>query len=185
MIEPNPNNFIWIDLEMTGLNIEFNRIIEIATVVTDSELNILADGPVIAIHQSDHLIHDMDGWNTKHHTESGLVKRVQESKISEIEAEDMTLSFLKEWVPESVSPMCGNSICQDRRFLYRWMPRLEKYFHYRHLDVTTLKILAFHWYPEIATEYSKSSEHRALQDVYDSINELKYYRDHIFKLRNG
>ncbi len=171
-------NLIWIDLEMTGLVPERDVIIEIATVVSDADLNVLAEGPSIAIHQSDDYLNNMDEWNTNQHSKSGLVKRVKESKISPKEAEKQTIDFLKEYVNPGVSPMCGNSICQDRRFLYNYMPNLEKYFHYRHIDVSTLKELAIRWKPKLITTSNKQTKHLALSDVYDSINELKHYREH-------
>lgn len=178
----NENNLIWIDLEMTGLNPDQDRILEIATIVTDNHLNLLAEGPVIAIQQSRARLDQMDSWNQEHHAKSGLIQRVQESALNETQAETETLAFLKQYVPPGKSPICGNSICQDRRFLWRYMPNLERYFHYRHLDVSTLKVLAQHWAPNIADGFSKASTHSALQDIYDSIEELKYYRMHFLKL---
>ncbi len=171
-------NLIWIDLEMTGLVPEKDIIIEIATVVTDADLNVLAEGPSIAIHQDKKHIDSMDEWNTRQHTKSGLVQRVKESKISINEAEKKTLDFLVKYVDSGASPMCGNSICQDRRFLYTYMPKLEKFFHYRHIDVSTLKELAVRWKPDIVATSFKQSKHLALSDIYDSINELKHYREH-------
>ena len=171
-------NLIWIDLEMTGLIPEKDNIIEIATVVTDADLNVLAEGPSIAIHQDNKYLDSMDEWNTRQHTKSGLIKRVKESKISVNEAEKQTLDFLMKYVDPGASPMCGNSICQDRRFLYNYMPKLEKFFHYRHIDVSTLKELAIRWKPDVVTSSFKQSKHLALSDIYDSINELKYYREH-------
>ncbi|HRD65031.1 MAG TPA: oligoribonuclease [Candidatus Competibacter sp.] len=176
----SPDNLIWIDLEMTGLDSRTDHIIEIATVVTDGELNILAEGPVLAIHQSDAVLAAMDGWNQKQHGESGLIARVRASKIDERAAESRTLEFLGLHVPKGKSPMCGNSICQDRRFLARCMPELEAYFHYRNLDVSTLKELARRWYPERARGFSKTSTHLALQDIRDSIDELRFYRERLF-----
>ena len=178
----NPNNLIWIDLEMTGLDTQNDVIIEIATVVTDSELNTLAEGPVLAIHQSDEILNAMDDWNTKQHGSSGLTERVKNSTINEAEAERQTIEFLRQYVPANASPMCGNSICQDRRFLARCMPALENYFHYRNLDVSSLKELAKRWAPEVFKGFSKESSHLALDDIRDSIAELKYYREHLLKL---
>lgn len=175
-------NLIWIDLEMTGLIPETDVIIEIATVVTDADLNIIDEGPSLAIHQKNELIDGMDEWNTNQHNHSGLVKRVQESNISISQAESLTLDFLSKYVDSGVSPMCGNSICQDRRFLYNYMPNLEKFFHYRHIDVSTLKELAVRWKPEIISSSYKKSRHLALSDIYDSIEELKHYREHFIKI---
>lgn len=175
------NNLIWIDLEMTGLNPDQDHIIEIATVVTNSHLEILAEGPVLAIHQSAEILGGMDAWNTSHHNASGLVARIQASRITAAEAEAATLAFLQKWVPAGKSPMCGNSICQDRRFLYRQMPLLERYFHYRHVDVSTVKELARRWRPTLA-EKTKESQHLALADIIESIEELRYYREHFFLL---
>lgn len=172
---------IWIDLEMTGLNPEKDRIIEIATVVTDSELTVVAEGPVFAIHQPDELLNSMDEWNTRQHTDSGLVARVKQSQINEAFAEEATIQFLAQHVKAGASPMCGNSIWQDRRFLNRYMPKLESYFHYRLIDVSTLKELALRWAPKIYNGVQKVSRHLALDDVYDSINELRYYREHFLK----
>jgi len=172
----NENNLIWIDLEMTGLNPDTDVILEIATVVTDSDLNVIAEGPVLAIFQPDEILNQMDEWNTTHHGQSGLIQRVKESTISTQEAERLTLEFLQTYVPKNVSPMCGNSICQDRRFLWRLMPQLEAYFFYRHIDVSTLKELAKRWKPTIADGFKKESQHLALQDIHDSIAELQYYR---------
>ncbi len=179
----NPSNLIWIDLEMTGLNPEHDRIIEMATIVTDSNLNVIAEGPVFAIHQSNELLQGMDEWNTHQHNQSGLVSRVQESTISEQEAEAATLAFLRQHVADAKSPMCGNSIWQDRRFLTRYMPELEKFFHYRMIDVTTLKELALRWAPQIYGGVQKESRHLALDDIRDSIGELRYYREHFLKCR--
>ncbi|MFZ1327045.1 MAG: oligoribonuclease [Candidatus Contendobacter sp.] len=175
----SPDNLIWIDLEMTGLNTQTDAIIEIATLVTDSQLNFLAEGPVLAIHQSDATLAAMDEWNQQHHGRSGLVARVRASPLDEREAETRTLEFLRRYVPKDKSPMCGNSICQDRRFLARCMPELEAYFHYRNLDVSTLKELARRWYPEFKG-FSKTAAHLALQDIQDSIEELRFYREHLF-----
>lgn len=176
------DNLIWIDLEMTGLYPNDDVIIEIATIVTDSQLNTLAEGPMLAIHQSDERLAGMDEWNTNQHGKSGLTERVRNSRVSEAEAEQQTIEFLKQWVPAGKSPMAGNSICQDRRFLANYMPELEKYFHYRNLDVSSLKELAQRWKPEALTGFRKSGAHLALDDIRDSINELKHYRDTLFDL---
>ncbi len=178
----NPNHLVWIDLEMTGLDTRNDVIIEIATVVTDSELNIVAEGPVIAIHQSEERLAGMDEWNTRQHGQSGLVQRVRDSRIDEAEAERLTLEFLRQYVPAKASPMCGNSICQDRRFLARCMPDLEDFFHYRNLDVSTIKELAKRWAPAIYKGFHKESSHLALDDIKDSIAELRYYREHFIRL---
>jgi len=175
-------NLIWIDLEMTGLVPEHNRIIEIATIVTDGNLEVLAEGPAIAIHQSDADLAAMDEWNTRQHGQSGLTQRVRDSRVSEAEAEKQTVDFLSQWVPANKSPMCGNSICQDRRFLARWMPALEKHFHYRNLDVSTVKELCLRWAPDLAKGFTKESTHLALSDIRDSIAELKYYRTTFLRL---
>lgn len=171
-------NLIWIDLEMTGLDTLNDAIIEIATIVTDARLNELAEGPVLAIAHSTVTMAAMDEWNTRQHGESGLTARVLESTTSAAQAERATLEFLSRWVAVGASPMCGNSICQDRRFLAREMPELERFFHYRNLDVSTLKILAQRWAPKVAAGFTKESSHRALADIRDSINELAWYRDH-------
>jgi oligoribonuclease len=173
-------NLIWIDLEMTGLSTQNDTIIEIATVVTDRYLNELAEGPVLAIRQSPETMDGMDEWNTRQHGESGLIARVLESEIDAKEAEAATIAFLSQWVEEGASPMCGNSICQDRRFLAREMPQLEAYFHYRNLDVSTLKILAQQWAPDVAKGFVKESAHLALSDIRDSIEELEWYRKNLF-----
>ncbi|WP_342243601.1 oligoribonuclease [Pseudomonas sp. OTU5201] len=178
----NALNLIWIDLEMTGLNPDTDVIIEMATIVTDSELNVLAEGPTIAIHQSDEILAGMDEWNTRQHGQSGLTQRVRESRISMAEAEAQTLTFLEQWVPKGKSPICGNSICQDRRFLYRHMPQLEAYFHYRNLDVSTVKELAARWAPKVRDGVKKSSSHLAMDDIRDSIAELRHYREHFIKI---
>ncbi|MBH9376038.1 oligoribonuclease [Pseudomonas aeruginosa] len=178
----NPQNLIWIDLEMTGLDPDRDVIIEMATIVTDSDLNTLAEGPVIAIHQPEEILAGMDEWNTRQHGQSGLTQRVRESTVSMAEAEAQTLAFLEQWVPKRSSPICGNSICQDRRFLYRHMPRLEGYFHYRTLDVSTLKELAARWAPQVRESFKKGNTHLALDDIRESIAELRHYRDHFIKL---
>ena len=173
------SNLIWIDLEMTGLCTESDTIIEIATIVTDKHLNELAVGPVLAIMQSQETMDGMDDWNTRQHGESGLTARVLESDVGAREAELATLAFLQEWVDAGASPMCGNSVCQDRRFLAREMPELEAFFHYRNLDVSTLKILATQWAPAVAKGFTKESAHLALSDIRDSIAELQWYRDNL------
>lgn len=175
----NKDNLIWIDLEMTGLDTDNDLIIEIATIITDSQLNVLAEGPIIAIHQSDETLAGMDEWNTNQHGKSGLTQRVRDSKFNEAEAEAQTLEFIKQWVPERASPMCGNSICQDRRFLHRCMPKLEAHFHYRNLDVSSLKELAQRWAPDVAKGFKKGEAHLAMEDIRESIAELRYYRQHL------
>ncbi|PAV26463.1 oligoribonuclease [Tamilnaduibacter salinus] len=176
------DKLVWIDLEMTGLDPEQERIIEIATIVTDSELNTVAEGPVLAVHQSDELLDAMDEWCTKTHGESGLTQRVRESRISEAEAEQQTIDFLKQHLESGQSPLCGNSIGQDRRFLVRYMPNLEAFFHYRNLDVSTIKELARRWRPDVLKGVQKKGSHLALDDIRDSINELRHYRDQFFNL---
>ena len=178
---PNAENLIWIDLEMTGLDTFNDVIIEIATIVTDKQLNILSEGPIIAIYQSNTRLEAMDEWNTQQHGQSGLTTRVQTSDYDVTYAEQQTLAFLQKYVPKGASPMCGNSICQDRRFMARLMPELEAYFHYRNLDVSSLKILVDLWKSEIAPGFSKKGSHLALDDIKDSINELRYYRQHLLK----
>lgn len=177
----NPDNLIWIDLEMTGLDPDSDVIIEIATIVTDAQLNILAEGPSMAVKQPDAMLDGMDEWNTRQHGQSGLTQRVKDSTISAAEAERLTIEFLSQWVPAGRSPMCGNSICQDRRFLHRGMPELERFFHYRNLDVSTLKELAARWAPEVKNGFRKQSSHLAMDDIRDSINELKHYREHFIR----
>lgn len=178
----NKKNLIWIDLEMTGLDTNNDAIIEIATIVTDADLNVLAEGPILAIHQADSALEEMDEWNTRQHGKSGLTKRVRDSTLNEADAEQQTIEFLKEYVPAGVSPMCGNSICQDRRFMARIMPELEAYFHYRNLDVSTLKELARRWAPKVEKSFKKNSSHLAMDDVKDSIRELQHYRELFIKL---
>ena len=181
-MDRNRSNLVWIDLEMTGLDPDSEKIIEIATVVTDASLEVLADGPEIAIRQNAEVLAAMDEWNTEQHGRSGLTERVLASTCTEEEAEARTLEFLKRHVPQQTSPMCGNSVCLDRRFLHRHMPRLESFFHYRNLDVSTLKELCLRWAPEKARKLVKRAEHRALQDVHESIAELRFYRDELLRL---
>jgi oligoribonuclease len=173
-------NLIWIDLEMTGLKTDTDSIIEIATVVTDGQLQVLAEGPVLAIATADAALAAMDEWNTRQHGASGLTARVRASMTSLQEAESQTLAFLRQWVPGGISPMCGNSICQDRRFLARQMPQLERYFHYRNLDVSTVKELARRWVPQLSAQFVKEATHLALADIHDSIRELCFYRKNLF-----
>ncbi len=180
--DPRATNLIWIDLEMTGLDTQTDHIIEIATIVTDENLNELASGPELVIRMDKSVMDGMDDWNTRQHGESGLTQRVLESCVSTREAEVLTLKFLRQYVTAGKSPMCGNSICQDRRFLARLMPDLEAYFHYRNLDVSTLKILAQRWAPDVAGGFSKESSHRALEDIRDSINELIWYRKKLMSI---
>ncbi|OZG71529.1 oligoribonuclease [Hahella sp. CCB-MM4] len=177
------DNLIWIDLEMTGLDPEMDRIIEMAVIVTTSDLEVVAEGPVIAVHQPDFVLSLMDDWNQKTHGESGLVERVKQSKTSELLAEQQVLDFLNEHCDAGTSPMCGNSIGQDRRFLARYMKSLESFFHYRNLDVSTLKELARRWHPDVAAGVKKKGTHQALDDIRESIEELKYYREHFLKLK--
>jgi oligoribonuclease len=176
----HPDNLAWIDLEMTGLAPDSDRIIEIATIVTDPDLNVLAEGPVIAVRQPEEALARMDEWNRRTHGSSGLLARVRASSVGEAEAERLTLEFLAAWLPPGASPMCGNSICQDRRFLARWMPALERYFMYRNLDVSTLKELARRWAPGVLAGVAKTNAHQALEDVRDSIRELRHYREKLF-----
>lgn len=174
------DHLIWIDLEMTGLNTDQDRIIEIATLVTDKDLRVLAEGPVVAVHQPAAILEGMDDWNKRQHQASGLLERVRGSRVDVAEAERRTLEFLRRWVPAGASPMCGNSICQDRRFLHRLMPTLETYFHYRHIDVSTLKELARRWMPEVTRGIKKTGTHLALDDIRESVAELAFYRQHLF-----
>ncbi len=176
------NNLIWIDLEMTGLDPDQDRVIELATIVTNASLAVVAEGPVIAIRQPDVVLEAMDSWNLDTHTNSGLIDRVRESEYDEPTASAKTIAFLRRHVEPGNSPMCGNSVCQDRRFLYRWMPELERYFHYRNLDVSSVKELCNRWAPQIAQGLKKKSTHQALQDIRDSIDELRYYREHFFNV---
>ena len=176
------NNLLWIDMEMTVLQPDTDKIIEIAIVVTDSQLNTVAEAPVLVVHQLDSVLDGMDAWNKGTHGRSGLIEKVKASRLAEAEAEAQMLGFLSQYVPKQVSPMCGNSICQDRRFLARWMPALEGYFHYRNLDVSTLKELVKRWRPELGKGLTKHGKHEALADIYESIEELKYYKEHFIKL---
>lgn len=179
---PNEFNLVWVDMEMTGLDPDTDRIIEVAVVVTDSELNVLAEGPVFAIHQPDEVLDRMDAWNKGTHGRSGLIDRVKASTVSEADAEIALIDFLKHFVPSGKSPMCGNTICQDRRFMVRGMPKLEAFFHYRNLDVSTLKELCKRWKPDLASGFKKHQKHTALADIIESIEELRYYREHFIKL---
>ncbi len=179
---PNEFNLVWVDMEMTGLDPDTDRIIEVAVVVTDPNLNVLAEGPVFAIHQSDEVLDKMDAWNKGTHGRSGLIDRVRASTVTEADAEAALISFLKNFVPSGKSPMCGNTICQDRRFMARGMPKLEAFFHYRNLDVSTLKELCRRWKPELAAGFKKHQKHTALADIIESVEELRYYREHFIKL---
>jgi oligoribonuclease len=179
---PNDMNLVWVDMEMTGLDPDTDRIIEVAVVVTDMHLNVLAEGPVFAIHQSDETLDKMDNWNKGTHGKSGLIDRVRASTVTEADAEAALIAFLKSFVPPNKSPMCGNTICQDRRFMARGMPKLEAFFHYRNLDVSTLKELCRRWKPELASGFKKHQKHTALADIIESVEELKYYREHFIKL---
>jgi oligoribonuclease len=176
------NHLLWIDMEMTGLDPDKDRIIEMAVVVTDASLTTIAEGPVLVVHQPDSVLDAMDAWNKGTHKKSGLIDKVRASTLTDAEAEQQMLAFLELHVPPATSPMCGNSICQDRRFLARWMPKLERYFHYRNLDVSTLKELAKRWKPEVAAALTKHGKHEALADIYESIEELKHYRDNFLRL---
>jgi oligoribonuclease len=175
-------NLVWIDLEMTGLDPQQDRIIEIATLVTDKDLNLLAEGPVLAVHQSEEVLKMMDAWNWRTHGGSGLVERVRTSALLEADVQRATLDFLHAWLPARASPICGNSICQDRRFLARWMPALEAFFHYRNLDVSTVKELASRWAPQVVKKLKKEGAHQALDDIRESVAELRYYREAVFKI---
>lgn len=180
-VRPNEFNLVWVDMEMTGLNPDTDRIIEVAVIVTDSDLNVLGEGPVFAIHQSDEVLDGMDAWNKGTHGRSGLIDRVKASTVTEADAEVQLVEFLKQYVPAGKSPMCGNSICQDRRFMARTMPKLEEFFHYRNLDVSTLKELCRRWKPELVNGFKKHQKHTALADILESIEELRYYREHFIK----
>ena len=179
--KPNEMNLIWVDMEMTGLDPDNDKIIEVAVVVTDMELNVIAEGPVLAIHQSDAVLDKMDAWNKGTHGRSGLIEKVKASTVNEAQAEAILIEFLKAHVPKAKSPMCGNTICQDRRFMARGMPKLEAFFHYRNLDVSTLKELCRRWKPALASGFKKHQKHTALADILESIEELKYYREHFIK----
>ena len=178
----SPENLVWMDLEMTGLDPQQDRIIEIATLVTDKQLNLLAEGPVLAIRQSEEVLAMMDAWNWRTHGKSGLVERVRNSTVMEADAVRQTLDFLQQWLPPRASPLCGNSICQDRRFLARWMPELERFLHYRNLDVSTVKELAARWAPSTLRKLKKEGSHQALDDIRESVEELRYYREALFKV---
>ncbi|HZX29482.1 MAG TPA: oligoribonuclease [Telluria sp.] len=180
--QPNEFNLIWVDMEMTGLDPDTDRIIEVAVVVTDMHLNVLAEGPVFAIHQSDEVLDKMDAWNKGTHGRSGLIDRVKASTVTEADAEAALIAFLRNFVPAGKSPMCGNTICQDRRFMARGMPKLEAFFHYRNLDVSTLKELCRRWRPELVSGFKKHQKHTALADILESVEELRYYREHFIKL---
>ena len=181
-VRPNEMNLVWIDMEMTGLDPDNDRVIEIAAIVTDAELNILAEGPVFAIHQSDAVLDKMDAWNKGTHGRSGLIEKVRASTVTEAEASVQMISFLRQYVPAGKSPMCGNSICQDRRFMARHMPELERFFHYRNVDVSTIKELCRRWKPELISGFKKHQMHTALADILESVEELRYYREHFIKL---
>jgi len=179
---PTSSALIWIDLEMTGLSPDSDRIIEVATIVTDAQLNVIAEGPVLVVHQPTIILDGMDEWNQRTHGSTGLTDRVKASTFSEMDVERITLEFLQKHVTKNKSPMCGNSICQDRRFLARHMPDLEAWFHYRNLDVSSIKELVLRWRPELLNGYVKKNTHKAIDDVRESIEELKYYREHFFKV---
>ena len=181
-VRPNEMNLVWIDMEMTGLDPDNDRVIEIAAIVTDAELNILAEGPVFAIHQADEVLDKMDAWNKGTHGRSGLIDKVKASTVTEDEASTQMISFLRQYVPAGKSPMCGNSICQDRRFMARHMPQLEQFFHYRNVDVSTIQELCRRWKPELISGFKKHQMHTALADILESVEELRYYREHFIKL---
>ena len=180
----NENNLCWLDMEMTGLNPDADRIIEVAMIITDADLNVVAQSEVYVIHQSDEVLNGMDAWNTATHGRTGLTQRVRDSRLTEAEVEEKLLDFISAWIPEKTSPMCGNTIHQDRRFMVRYMPKLEAYFHYRNLDVSTLKELARRWHPAVAKGVVKRGSHQALDDILESIEEMRYYREHFLKLPN-
>ncbi len=178
----NENNLIWMDLEMTGLEPQVNRVIEMAAVITDPQLNVIAEGPVVVLHQDEYALNTMDNWNTEHHTKSGLVEKVRQSQIDELQAEKIFIDFFSQYVPAGKSPLCGNSIHQDRKFLARWMPALEQYFHYRNIDVSSFKEVIKRWDPAILSKFQKSPKHIAMSDIYDSIDELKFFRQEVMKI---
>lgn len=185
MMSQNKDHLIWLDMEMTGLEPDSDRIIEIAIVITDAQLNTVAEAPVLVVHQSDAVLDGMDEWNRGTHGKSGLTERVRASTLSEADVEAQMLAFVQQYLPARTSPMCGNSICQDRRFMARYMPTLEAWFHYRNLDVSTLKELARRWRPEVLKGVKKEGKHEALADIYDSIAEMRHYRDHFLRLEDG
>ncbi len=187
MSVPAPNlksddNLVWVDMEMTGLAPDTDRVLEVAVIVTDAKLEVLAEGPVVVLHQADAILDKMDAWNKGTHGRSGLIDKVKASTVDEAQAEEILLTFMRQWVGKSKSPMCGNTICQDRRFMARWMPKLEGYFHYRNVDVSTLKELARRWRPGVVDSFKKQQAHTALADIRESIDELKHYREHFIKL---
>ena len=182
MKDLDEQNLVWMDLEMTGLNPEVDKVIEIATLVTDKDLKILAEGPVLAISQPEAVLQSMDAWNQQHHGESGLIDRVRQSAVDEMEAVSQTLHFLKDYVPSGISPLCGNTIGQDRRFLRRYMPDLDKYFHYRSVDISTIKELTKRWAPDVLSGFEKKNKHQALDDIRESVEELRFYRQQVFKI---